>query len=304
MQYPYYSNPKDFSPSIATLNDWLKTRKSNSDQKPGLFETIDYSRDTLWATIAIFIELSAMILTIYGASIIFKANHKLPTIISAVIIVLLFIAFDIIGILLHGQDKPEKVIIRSRIKIEQNATERRFLNEKLKQITWRTFFGIILLSFSGILKIVAITLFFKGIAPPGVAVLVLFYLVVIYIHIFHTGYWLSARGLKKSIDKEHRLWHGQQQDTFKAIQHTKIFESPVPMDINMTSIHNGRQQINFLEKKILANGATVFTYELLSEGCLWDEEVVSLIAPFNSGFSGSLLNACIAMQFSQLGKVF
>jgi hypothetical protein len=41
MQYPYYSNPKDFSPSIATLNSWLKTRKSNSDQKPGLFETIE-----------------------------------------------------------------------------------------------------------------------------------------------------------------------------------------------------------------------------------------------------------------------
>ena len=55
MQSPYYQNARTFKPSAATLDEWLKTSKSNSSIKPGLFETIGYSSDAGWSLVAILI---------------------------------------------------------------------------------------------------------------------------------------------------------------------------------------------------------------------------------------------------------
>lgn len=308
MQSPYYSNANLFSPSVETLNAWMKTRKSENPPKPGLYETVDHSRDSVWVTIAIFIELSAIFLTIYGALLTYNVNHKFASVVVAIVIVFLFVAFDIIGILLHGHDRPEKVILKSKIKIERDQTKKTFLLEEQKKITIRTFVGIILLLLSGVLKIVAIANFFKQINAAGLAVLILFYLVVIYIHIFHTGYWLAAREVKKLIDKDYRSWHKNNTEgidnPFEVKQpHRRIFESSIPMPGSITTFNNGRQKINFLEKTESVDGATIFHYELLSIGCLWDEEVSSLIMNFSGVFSNSLIDACIALQLSQINEI-
>ena len=309
MQYPYYPEPNQFSPSNETLHAWLKTRKYNNPHKPGFFETRDHSRDSVWTTIAILIELSAMILTIYGASVIFRANHKLPTFIGAIIIVLLFVAFDFIGILLHGHDKPEKVKLLSLYTIERVAANRPFQLKELKQISSRTFLGIMLVSFSGILKILAILYFFGGISSPAATIiLVLFYLVVIYIHIFHSGYWLSAFEVNKLINREYRLYHENNlrghENPYKVINaNRRMFETPVPMHNALVTYNNGRQTLNYLNTIQQANGATVFQYELLSYGCMWDEDVTALIQNFEDNFKPCLIDACIALQLSQVGII-
>ena len=66
MQPPYYDMPKEFMPSTSTLNAWLKTRKSNDPNKPGIFETVEFSGDSVWTFVAAIIEASAFFLTLFG----------------------------------------------------------------------------------------------------------------------------------------------------------------------------------------------------------------------------------------------
>ncbi len=307
MQYPYYNTPDKFSPRMETLRSWLKTRKSNDN--PGLFLTEDYSRDSVWTTIAILIELSAVFLTSYGAIFSYLEKHKIGTLTGAIIFVFLFVAFDIIGILLHGHDKPDKVILRSQMRFEKDDDNKRHQFAALNRISLRTFFGVILLLFSGILKIVAIGIFFKGITLPGQVILVLFYLVVIYIHIFHTGYWLAAIGVKKAIDNDYKqfLYNRNQQlnNPFLVTQPTiRPFISPVPMNAENNSFNNGRQTIKFINRTEENNGAVIFHYELISEGCMWGEEVTLLCNRFQEReFNRSLIDASISLQLSQIGII-
>ena len=62
-------------PSNETLYQWMKTRKTQSTSIPGLFETIGFATDQLWAIIAVLIESAALILTTYGAWQIYLSNH-------------------------------------------------------------------------------------------------------------------------------------------------------------------------------------------------------------------------------------
>ncbi len=162
MQNPYYENNRQFMPSNETLYQWMKTRKTQSTSIPGLFETIGFATDQLWAIIAVLIESAALILTTYGAWQIYLSNHILPIFVTAIIVVVLFIAFDIIGIMLHGYESPRKVEIKNKLIAEKDLNARKKLIRELESITWRQFLGTMLFLLSGALKIVAIMYYFKN----------------------------------------------------------------------------------------------------------------------------------------------
>ena len=304
---PFYDMPMQFMPSQATLNSWLKTKKSNSQNKPGIFETVDFAGDQVWAIISILIELSAFLLTLFGAFQIYKQNNNMPMLISALIIVFLFIAFDIIGIMLHGQDKPHKVKLRNQMLITHDPAIKAHILKKIKEIGWRDFLGFMLLVFSGILKILAISVFFRS--QSGMAtiiILILFYLVVIYIHAYHTGFWWSAVNVKSRIKKDFNKFldhqHTGTPNPFLVTGPQQVlFDSNVPMGVNVA--HHGRQSIQLTGQQVAANGAKVFSYSLSSTGCLFDYEIVSMAASYNSSFSTALIEACIKLQFQQLGEI-
>ena len=161
MQNPYYENTSHFMPSNETLNQWMKTRKTQSTSIPGLFETIGFATDQLWAIIAILIESAALFLTSYGAWQMFLKIHQLMFFVTAIIVVVLFIAFDIIGIMLHGYESPRKVEIKNKLIAEKDLNERKKLIRELESITWRQFLGTMLFLLSGALKIVSIMVYFK-----------------------------------------------------------------------------------------------------------------------------------------------
>ncbi len=307
MQPPFYDMPMQFMPSQATLNAWLKTRKSNSQNKPGIFETVEFAGDQVWAISAILIELTAFVLTLFGAFQIYKQNHNMPMLITALIIVFLFIAFDIIGIMLHGQDNPHKVKLRSEMVITHDPAIKAHILKKSKEISWREFLGFMLLIFSGILKILAISVFFRSQSGmAAIIILILFYLVVIYIHAYHTGYWWASVNVKGRLKRDF--------NEFLDHQHTGtpnpflvngpqmvLFNSHVPMGVNIA--HHGRQTIQLTSNHIAADGAAIFSYSLSSTGCLFDYEIVSMAASYNPSFSAALIEACIKMQFLQLGVI-
>jgi hypothetical protein len=308
MQAPYYQNNQNFSPSNTTLYSWLKTRKSTSQIKPGLIETIDYPRDLAWSIFAVLIELSAFFLTLFGAWDIFQENHNFSRLITAIILVVVFIGFDIIGIMLHGQDKPNKVLLKSQATVEHNPIQRQFLLNEIDKITFRTFLGTVLLCLSSLLKIVAISVFFKqnaGVA--GIFVLIIFYIVVIYIHIYHTGYWWSAKRVHKKImdefDEHQKNQRDGTPDPYLVANPTiQLFSSPFPMANGQTTLQSNRQKIIFIRSGVDINGTTIFDYQLASQGVMWDSDVNQILTFNSHHFNQYLIDACINLQLVQLNQ--
>tara|TARA_B110000908_G_C10124955_1_gene389416 strand:+ start:12 stop:932 length:921 start_codon:yes stop_codon:yes gene_type:complete len=305
MNHPYYEQPNSFTPSKSTLNTWLKTRKSNSPSKPGIFETVDYTRDTTWAIISILIEASALFLTLYGAIDEYQDKGKISLLITASILVALFIAFDIIGILLHSYDNPTYVKTKNEIKITTDQIKLKQLYDKLNNITWRTFLGFILLILSASMKILAVTYYFKNNAAAlGIIVLCILYLIIIYIHLYHTSFWLSGISTKKKIKKEYNKYRDNIQrginNPFSVNPNQHIFFTPFNM--GQDHFQNGRQSITF-NNVTTSNGVQLNQYTLSSEGCLWDDDITSLTMFFNHNFNEDLIKACIHLQFIQLGEL-
>jgi hypothetical protein len=303
----FFQMPAGFMPSTATLNAWLRTRKSNDKQLPGIFGTVEFSSDSTWAMFSILVEAVAFFVTLYGAWGLFTKNHNLPMLISAIIIVFLFIAFDILGIMLHGQDKPKKVELRNRIVITRDQLHLNVLYSQLDQITWREFLGFMMLVLSSILKIMAISVFFTSSGVAIIIILILFYLVVIYIHAYHTGYWWAERTVNNKIKKEYNEFldahtRGLSSEFQVTTSHQVIFESSVPMG-NIQNANHGRQHINFIQKVKNADGSVIFQYDLTSQGLLFDQDVVAMIAAYSPNFAASLIEACIRLQFNQLGLI-
>ena len=304
MNHPYYDQPNAFTPSKSTLNTWLKTRKSNSPSKPGIFETVDYTRDATWAVISILIETTALVLTLYGAFTEFRLQGNISLLITAGILVVLFIAFDIIGILLHSYDKPALVKTKNEIKLTTDHIKLTQLYDKSNNISWRSFLGFILLILSGSMKIIAVNYYFKSSAAQlGIIVLCILYLIIIYIHLYHTSFWLAGISTKKKIKKEFDKYIENNQkgiSTPYAITPSQyIFSTPFTM--GQTSFQNGRQSIAFNNTNTV-NGVQLNQYTLTSNGCLWDDDITSLTMFFDPNFNQDLIKACIHLQFIQLGQ--
>lgn len=304
----YYLHPSDFKPSQESLIQWLNTRKNNNSFKPGLFSTTDYTKDQSWTIIAILIEIAALVFTLYGGFAKYQVNGKLSTLITAGVIVILFIAFDIIGVLLHSTDKKNKVINRNKLIIVKKPLQRQDLLENIDSKTPREIVGVFLFVISAILKIFAITQFVvsgKG-SIPLVFILTLFYLVIVYIHAFHTGFWLSEIKRRKMFRKDYKQWTADSRNNVPSefqITNPSVtqFTSMVPLEKEM--FQNGRQSIRFINKIELPSGAVEFNYELESKGVLWDDDIVSLQTFCSHQFRISLIEACVEMQLNQVGLV-
>jgi len=302
----YYPQPQDFIPSQENLIQWLNTRKNDTSFKPGFFSTNEYSKDQSWAIIAFLIEIAALSFTLYGGWSKFLINGKIGTLVTAGVIVFLFIAFDIIGVLLHSSDRKKKVINKNKLILAKNPVYRQELIDQIESKTPREITGVFLFTISALLKIFAITQFVvsgKG-SIPLVLILTLFYLVVVYIHSFHTGFWLSEVKRRRMLKMDYKIWTVDNKNNVPSnyqVLYPSVtqFTSMVPMD--KEHFQNGRQAIKFINKNELPSGAVEFIYELESRGVLWDDDIVSLQTFCSHQFRTPLLEACTEMQLNQVG---
>lgn len=304
MQHPYYPNPDKFIPNAASINAWLKTRKNNSANKPGIFETVDYNRDRNWSVASILIELAAFYITLWGAYQVYLSNGNFLRVVAALVIVLLFVIFDVFGIMLHGQDKPQKTLNKSLYLVTSNPNEKLALYNSLKEITWKEFLGFLLLSISAIMKIFALYFFLQVSNIQTLVIFTILYILVIYIHSAHTVYWWPARSLRKSISK--------QSDKFEEHLINKL-------PTNLANTIDGQNHYSFAFQskgkiesnqivgssegrvKVVSNGNE--NYTLIVIGLLWDENIVSLAGQWDNEFVSDLINACITVQLLQNNKI-
>jgi hypothetical protein len=312
MTDPYYQNRNQFIPSQAVLNDWLNTNKSNSPSKPGLFETIKYTEDAIWTFISLLVEIAALSLTFYGGYQSYLKSHNFSSaFLGPIIVVVLFVFFDVIGIMFHSSERSEKTKIRSQIVYTKSPLVLANLYKKLALYSGKQFLGVMALIVSAILKILAVTILSPvhgRAAVPLILIMSLFYLVVIYVHIYHSGYFLAARRVSKKMKKEWDNWFDINQrglPTPLNVQsvNSVIFSSPQAMP-NGNSFQMGFQTITFIGRQQDSAGAVSFNYQLDSLGCMWDSDVVPLYSAFAPGhFQSSLLEACVQLQLSQLGII-
>lgn len=312
MTDPYYQNRNQFIPSQAVLNDWLNTKKSNSPSKPGLFETVKYTEDAVWTFISLLVEIAALSLTFYGGYQSYLKSHNFSSaFLGPIIVVVLFVFFDVIGIMFHSSDRSQKTVIRSQIVYTHSPLVLASLYKKLGLYSGKQFLGVMSLIVSAILKILAVTILSPvhgRAAVPLILIMSLFYLVVIYVHIYHSGYFLAARRVSKKMRNEWDLWFNMNQRGLPTPLNVQtvnrvIFSSPQAMP-NGNSFQMGFQTITFIGRHQDSAGAVSFNYQLDSLGCMWDSDVVPLYSAFGPGlFQTSLLEACVQLQLSQLGII-
>lgn len=300
MQHPYYPQPDKFIPDSNSISTWLKTRKNGNDNKPGIFETVNYKSDKNWSIGAILIELSAFYLTISGAYSYYLTSQKLGVIILPTIIVFLFIVFDIFGIMLHSHDFPEKVKNKSIYKVLNDSDEKKIIYNKLKEYTWREFFGILMLIISAGLKVFALVFYYRS----NIQITLIFtmlYLLVVYIHSVHTVYWLPALKLNLSLKKQYRTFNEYYQKDLPTSPKNTVSG---PISINFIS--SFQQEINEIttpDKRVSIKNISKNTYEISCLGLLWDEDIAFLSSKWQQENNSDLLDACIKLQLLQLGTI-
>ena len=298
MQHPYYTNPDQFQPKTSSIDKWLSTRKKGNDNKPGIFETVDYSRDRNWSYFALLIELAAFYFTFGGAYELYQTSDDIWVVVQALIVVVLFVVLDFLGIMLHGQDKPQKVINQSLYLVTQNPNIKLQIFTSLKTTTWREFVGFLLLSLSAVLKIFALWFFFQKANLSFLVVFSILYVAVIYIHSVHTVYWWPAFRLNLAIKRQENEFNVLYQEGLPtnpsntvANSYSLPFNSGFIMSENSISVcANGR--INIVS---VGNG----NYVLNAKGILWDENIVLLSSQWDQQYVDDLINACITVQLMQ-----
>ncbi len=306
MRYPYYPHPELFEPSNETLKQWLNTRKASTTRGTGLFETDRYNLDRNWFVVAFLFEIAAFVLTIWGGTLKYYGTKKISILIIAILASLFFVLLDYFGVLLHHRGKDDKVRAASQL----NFTKDPIIIGALKKVafrkfSWYQFFGFTCMLLSATLKIlalIALISFFKKLAP----LFVIFYLIVLYVHAKHTGYWFYAWKTNKLM-----LAEFQQYEKHRASNTPSEFSvnSP-PYKIQFYSYYKFVGVGETLEKRVriilldtvVDNGQTKYLYEMSCIGILWDLDIVKITSDFNIHFQQDLYEACVKMQHAQLGN--
>lgn len=299
---PQIKSRFEFEPDRNARQQWLGTRKRESSSYggtilPGFYQTAD-SKDGIWVFIAFVVEFFAVILTVQGGMR--KGGVYLIGAIGAVIF---FIFFDIVGTILHHKPMPERCRLKNTI---ATTTEERskigYINQLSGYGKAYTFFGILLIVTSAILKIGAIFLLGRF-SLSFIIILMIFYLLVIYIHINHTGYWLAERSVNKEFEKQHAEWARKANNTNlsedqRKLNNAEIRRSPFESDIKLEKIEIDkpieaeRHKIALLSED---KEKGIYKYEITTIGILLDEDI-QLFVNTGQKDAGSKLIAEICLK--------
>ncbi len=278
---PELNNRFKFEPNDDARKAWLATRKKPIIYSlPGFYNTIDYEKDTAWVILAVCIEGAAVALTLYGGI----TKHGVY-LVSSIIAVALFVFFDWVGANWFHKNVGAKCLIRNKIVLQKDRGVQEGLREELKKGVIFQVAGVTLIVLSALFKITAILLLgtFNMIFY---LIMSLLYLIVIYIHIAHTGYFLAEFNTAKKFRKQHSQWS---EDKVKAdektipeenIRHSvrvpspkSVFDSEIKLKIDNNKMKVGEHSISFIEE-IEVNNQKIYTYEIETNGILKDEDIV------------------------------
>jgi len=292
-----------FEPDGNALEMWLYTRKAKKEwgnnKFPGFFSTFNFPTDQVFFTIALILEIIGIGLIISNG---LSENSGPQLAIIAIIVAIALVFFDFgLAYLLH-KNHATKCYGLNKLAVSSNPSEIANINEDLKKGKIINVVCIFLLVFLAIFKvggIVALSTFDHIVIYVA---LVMMFSIIVYIHIYHTGYFIygviTKRAFKRQLNKLNRG-----DDSYKAKASSYFFESDINIfdgfDDQSEIIANDRHKITKIERKRESSKKN-FGYELRSIGILEDRDITSFInKPFNSEQKGLIMSECRKFQLDQ-----
>ncbi|MDP2692579.1 MAG: hypothetical protein Q8O88_02980 [bacterium] len=315
-----------FSPNKDARDKWLYSRKSRIEgtTHPGYFQTVNYSTDKNWVWMVVFIELAAAGVTIYGG-----ITKGLVFMLIALGAVALFIVFDIVGANFHHSPVKEKRKSKCSLSVVDYQIKNNLNNPSEKQgwenkkVGYETDLdkksvkktaGVILIIFSALIKLVALfalsTLNFTFII-----IMVVLYMIAIYIHLNHTGYFLAELRTKKEFKKQHDQWADLQMLEAKGgTIPTKHPGKELVVDGSINSTFALNQKLwrhddvknndilkvneHFIEFEFFKDGK--YSYAISTKGILTDDDIKSFINLGNDIDSEIVAMECLIHQTQKI----
>jgi hypothetical protein len=285
----------DFQPSAETLKSWLATRKPTISvggfTVPGFFIDNGNSGDTTWIIIAVFGELLGLAATIYGGM---KSGGLFMVL--AILAVVLFIVLDVVFAKWLHRNEADKCILESKKLLKDDNAKKDIadLNNKLDKGKFADFMfqtGIILIAVLKVFGIVILGLFNHISLYLPFAII---FIIVAYVHIKHTGYWLAYRTTEKKISKEYKQFANGQFEARNA-------EQPVATNSELRNIpikYNPHEIIYDPDPKQSKDGE--YYYVVKTKGVLTDNDIVNLITGQTDGNKMLLFKKCRQLQLESI----
>lgn len=290
----YINNRQNFEPSPATRDAWCKTRKQvshyGSAHLPGLFGTSGYSMDTNWVIMAFLIEFAAVIITIWSG-----VSRGFGPAIGATVVVALFIILDYVGIMLHNHQAGDKALWRNQILIPQTPQQQAALQAALSKKTIKEYVGVIFLFVSAFLKVFAIVMLnslFTNIVFIGL--FSLFYLIVIYIHAYHTGFWLAKFSFNKKQEADFKVWSAGNGNNAQIYVHN--FQTPHSLQMTV----GATKRVNCQSLTCVSQANGVYNFRIESVGLIWDQDIATLCMGLLHNEKPVLALECLQLQLTQI----
>jgi len=305
----------EFEPSRASLAKWLGTRKATFDcggvRFPGYFSTANYSTDLAWVVMAIIIELIALGIILNGGFT--KGGLFL---IGAVVAAFIMILFDIVGAAWMHDNKAEVNKLKNDFLLARTAPEQHQIRLQINRsrLTAKVVFGFIMIVLSALLKIASLFVL-ASFDFLLIGIMSILYLLVIYVHVVHTGYCATEYSLRKTnFPGDFDAWTANRIGILQRVENKKEredqlstlvseaklrqhnFTSETKLNMMNDVIRVGSHTIEFKKEGEDSNGEKIYHYLLSAKGVLVDSDIL-LLASGNSGRKAEIIGkACLELQ--------
>jgi hypothetical protein len=259
-------NKDQFEPTKETLHKWLAIRKPEyyvaGGQYPAYLNSSSNNPDSAWFFFAALGELAGLVTTIYGG---FTGGASFVAL--AIIGAVLFVIADFVLAFLLHKCKNVECIVLSRKALNENAQYRLaqdLILKKEKRFNWLYKLLIVALA---IFKVFAILILGVFDSPLMYFQLLAIFLIIAYIHINHTGYFLAYESTLRSLNRDYK-------DFANGKNLALSIEYPLQLETKISG-----NEITFAPHKIVQEKQeNMVAYKLIKRGVLTDDDIMGLIS--------------------------
>jgi ABC-type multidrug transport system fused ATPase/permease subunit len=269
-------NKEDFQPSSEAFNQWLKTRKkelriAGMPIKP-LFSDSGNSKDTTWFTIVVILEIVGVLATLYGG---LRSGGMFAIIAIAVVFALAVVDFILLAPKLH-RNVGKKTLLAATIPTHEDPSKIAKLESEMEEGKWTDFWIIVGLILIAIIKTIAILIIGTFDSPIIYVVFLILFLIIVFAHIKHTGYYLAYRETQKLIDRDFDVF--KEGTMNKSVINDDLFETNVELR-KIPFSYNSHEIVNDVKNENDSNHIdNKYKYKLITKGVLTDQELIKLTA--------------------------
>jgi hypothetical protein len=301
-----------FLPDENFTKDWLSTRKpgytvATNTHRPGAFETSSFEKDRAWFFFGAIIEILAISITVLGG-----INKGEIYLIAAVVAVIFFVILDYFGAKLHHRRQAAILRLQNE-KVVTDSVSHPEIDRLIQSKKGTVILGLVLILISAFLKLVA--LFFITTLPIiFYAIFSLLYILVVYIHLKHTGFYFAEIAASKTLSKQHQAFAQSYLQFQQAGEIDPTVLRYVKQKIGVSVVFDTDVSITFDDGDVITFGEDYLSkgephklekigegkYKLTAHGLLIDKDIKNLCSGQDPKAQDVLSKKAITLQLSQI----